>query len=64
MEDRNLEVTVDVEVVSAAVLLINVVNFLNCLILSPCPFAVFCLAHPLSKKRSIVRLSYELRKEV
>jgi hypothetical protein len=38
----------DVEVVSAVVLLENVVSFANFLILSSCSFAFFRLAHPLS----------------
>jgi hypothetical protein len=63
MEDTNLEVLVDVEVVSVVVLLKNVVSYGNFLILSSCSFAFFRLAYPLSKERFTVCLSCELKEE-
>jgi hypothetical protein len=63
MEDTNLEVLVDVEVVSVVVLLKNVVSFGNYIIIFACSFAFFRMAYPLSKKRFIVCLSCELKEE-
>jgi hypothetical protein len=64
MEDTNLEVLVDVEVVSVVVVLLkNILSFGNFLILSSCSFAFFRLAYPLSKERFSVCLSCELKQE-